>query len=620
MDTAKKGVNRSPSIDPTDEVERPLQDGRKAQSARYGSDLIAETLRALELRYIALNPGASYRGLHDSIVNHLGNLDPRILLCLHEEHAVAIAHGYAKVTGRPMAAMVHSNVGLMHASMAVFNAWCDRVPLMLLGATGPVDAARRRPWIDWIHTSQDQGALVRDYVKWDDQPASVEAAVESLFRGHQLACTAPRGPVYVNFDADIQERELSDEQQVRDSRRFAAPDSGGIDEAQLETLVTLLKGARRPVLLVGRVSRDPTQWRLRVALAEALDARVATDLKVGAGFPSDHRLHISHPGLFPNEETLAALREADVILSLDWLDLGGLLKQAFGRTEPQAKILSVSLDHHLHRGWSKDHQALAPVDLAIQTEPDRLVTVLAVHFGVTASVAAGAPPALPSPPSAQSDEEPTIRELSQILRARLSGREVCLARLPLGWPGDAWPFHHPLDYLGYDGGGGVGSGPGMAVGAALALKDTSRLAVAVLGDGDFLMGCTAIWTAVRYGIPLMVVVANNRSFFNDEIHQERVAKLRNRPVENRWIGQRIDGPAPDIAKFAEAQGATGYGPARSGVALDEMLRRALADLEAGRVAVVDAHVQPGYDHATAAATVRSGSAASKTTGNAGVGR
>src|SRR3954466_10851584 len=184
-------------------IERPLPSGANAPA--FGSDVIADTLRSLDIPYIALNPGASYRGLHDSLVNYLGNSAPQMLLCLHEESAVAIAHGYAKVTGRAMAAALHSNVGLMHASMAIFNAWCDRMPVLLLGATGPVDAAKRRPWIDWIHTARDQGALIRPYTKWDDQPASPAAAREALMRAWQIACTAPRGPVYINLAAGLRE-------------------------------------------------------------------------------------------------------------------------------------------------------------------------------------------------------------------------------------------------------------------------------------------------------------------------------------------------------------------------------------------------------------------------------
>src|SRR5436309_593736 len=186
----------------------------------WGSDVAAETLRALEIPYIALNPGASYRGLHDSLVNYLGNERPQMLLCLHEEAAVAIAHGYAKVTGKAMAAAVHSNVGLFHATMAIFNAWCDRMPIVILGATGPVDAAKRRPWIDWIHTAADQGAIVRDYTKWDDQPASPAAARESLLRGTWIANTAPMGPVYINFDAELQENKLSEPLAPIDPARY----------------------------------------------------------------------------------------------------------------------------------------------------------------------------------------------------------------------------------------------------------------------------------------------------------------------------------------------------------------------------------------------------------------
>ncbi|MCZ6764939.1 MAG: thiamine pyrophosphate-binding protein, partial [Alphaproteobacteria bacterium] len=166
----------------------------------WSSDAIAEMLRRLEIEFVSLVPGSSFRGLHDSIVNYLGNERPQLLICLHEEHAVAIAHGYAKVTGRPMAAAVHANVGLMHATMAIYNAWCDRQPVLILGATGPVDAAKRRPWIDWIHTARDQGALVRSYVKWDEQPASAQAAVDAIARAAKLACEEPRGPAYLCFD------------------------------------------------------------------------------------------------------------------------------------------------------------------------------------------------------------------------------------------------------------------------------------------------------------------------------------------------------------------------------------------------------------------------------------
>src|SRR6202050_479102 len=202
-------------------LERPRPAGVNAPA--FGSDVVAETLRALDIPYIALTPGASYRGLHDSIVNYLGNSSPQMLLCLHEEAAVAIAHGYAKVTGKAMATAVHSNVGLMHASMAMFTAWCDRMPVVVLGATGPVDAVKRRPWIDWIHTARDQGALVREYTKWDDQPSSPAAAREAILRGTWIANTAPQGPVYINFDAELQEMKVSDQLPAIDVARYMPP-------------------------------------------------------------------------------------------------------------------------------------------------------------------------------------------------------------------------------------------------------------------------------------------------------------------------------------------------------------------------------------------------------------
>jgi thiamine pyrophosphate-dependent acetolactate synthase large subunit-like protein len=176
----------------------------------------------------------------------------------------------------------------------------------------------------------------------------------------------------------------------------------------------------------------------------------------------------------------------------------------------------------------------------------------------------------------------------------------------LSWQGGWWPFRHPLDYLGSDGGGGVGGGPGISVGAALALKGSGRLPIAVCGDGDFLMGVTAIWTAVHYRIPLLFVVANNRSFYNDEVHQERVALMRNRPVENKWIGQRMNDPEIDLAQMARAQGARGFGPITRAADLPQVFAEAIAAVESGEVAVVDVRVEPGYGARISAAMTRKG--------------
>jgi thiamine pyrophosphate-dependent acetolactate synthase large subunit-like protein len=568
-------------------LDRPVPAGVNA--AGFGSDVVADALRATDIPYIALNPGASYRGLHDSLVNYLGNERPQMLLCLHEESAVAIAQGYAKVTGKAMAAAVHSNVGLMHATMAIFNAWCDRMPMVILGATGPVDAVKRRPWIDWIHTARDQGALIRGYTKWDDQPASPTAAREAVLRANWIANTAPRGPTYVNLDAEMQESKLAEPVAPIDAKRFMPPVESAAPAEFVKQTADLLRNAKHPVILAGRVSRNIEAWKVRVTLAERLNARVVTDLKVGASFPTDHPLHAGAPGgTVLSPEAAEAIRGADVILSLDWVDIAGTLKNAGGNAT--AKFVQVSVDHRLHNGWSMDYQGLPPVDIMIDCEPDAAVLALLAALG----------PAKPhlvstkSEPFKPAGDKLTVDHLADALRRTIGERPTSLTHISLSWNGAAWPFRHPLDFLGGDGGGGVGGGPGISVGAALALKGSGRLPVAVCGDGDFLMGVTALWTAAHYHIPLLIVVANNRSFFNDELHQERVARVRNRPIENRWVGQRISEPDIDLASMARAQGAQGFGPVTAIRELEATFAKAIAAVDAGHVAVVDVRVEPGY--------------------------
>ena len=557
------------------------------QENLWGSDAIAAMLRALEVPYLALNPGASYRGLHDSIVNYLGNERPQMLLCLHEEAAVAIAHGYAKASGRMMGVVLHSNVGLMHGSMAIFNAWCDRVPMLILGATGPWDAAKRRPWIDWIHTASDQGALVRDYTKWDNQPASVPAAYEALLRASQMANTAPRGPTYINLDAALQEAKVGTLPPLPDVSRYQAPPPVLPSRETIQTAAQMLSAAKSPAILVGRVSRSEAGWKARVALAEKLQARVFTDIKTPAAFPTDHPLHAAPPATFPDGKLL---KDADVILSLDWVDTAGTLKAAWGDLPVAAKVIRVSVDAHIHRGWSADYQGLPPADVYMMCEPDVAVPLLLE--------AAKARPAAVSPRKEspeEKDQAVSIRALARAFNELTEGQDICLSKLPLGWNGAYRHFRHPLDYLGADGGGGVGAGPGLTVGAALALQKSNRMVVGIMGDGDYLMGVTALWTATHYKLPCLILVANNRSFYNDEMHQERVAKERGRPVENKWIGQRIDEPDIDLAAMARAQGAEGIGPVKRLDELKPSIEKAIKHVKAGAVCVVDVRVMPGYD-------------------------
>ncbi len=556
----------------------------------WGSDVAAQMLRRLDIPYIALNPGASYRGLHDSLVNHLGNERPEILLCLHEEHAVAIAHGYAKASGRPLAVALHSNVGLMHGTMAIFNAWCDRVPMLILGATGPVDATQRRPWIDWLHTAQDQGGLIRNFIKWDDQPGSVAALPEAILRGWQATNTAPHGPVYICLDAALQEERLEAEPALPDPARFAPPPPPMPDPVSLADAARRLSEAKKPLILFGRCRRTEADWDRRVALAERLGAAMLSDLKAGCMAPSDHPLHAGTPFNKLSATASAALNEADVVLSLGWIDLGGLLNEAFERRLPAATIIHAGQDVHLHNGWGKEHSALPPVDVHLLGDPDQAAAgllELLPEGGRDGWFVAKAAPIKES-----GDETITLRHVAQALADATDGQPVTFAALPRGWPCDLWPHRSPLDYLGKDGGGGVGAGPGITIGAALALRDSGRLTVGVLGDGDTLMSINALWTAARYAIPAVIVVANNRSYYNDEQHQESVAKTRGRNVANKWVGQAIDGPAPDIAQMARAQGVDGYGPIVKPEDLRPALEKAVATARAGRPCVVDVHIDP----------------------------
>jgi len=383
----------------------------------------------------------------------------------------------------------------------------------------------------------------------------------------------------------------------------ATPSAASLDG--IDRAAQLLRDARHPLLLIGRVSRDPAAWAARVALAERLAAGVGTDLKVGASFPTDHPLHVDAPGILLRPVLATAIAKADVILSLDWVDLAGTLKTACGGESP-ARVIQVSQDHTLHGGWSMDYQGLPPVDCMIAAEPDSVVPALLAALGPNNAPASYTPRADDFVPAPTAGGLIATDDLAVTLRRVVGTRRISLTHLPLSWNGESWPLRHPLDFLGSDGGGGIGGGPGISVGAALALRGSGILPVAVCGDGDFLMGATSLWTAAHYRIPLLLIVANNRSFYNDEVHQERVARMRSRPVENKWIGQRISDPDVDLAAIGRAQGAIGWGPIERLADLAPALEAALQAVIAGNVAVVDVHVQPGYTPSMTAALTATG--------------
>jgi thiamine pyrophosphate-dependent acetolactate synthase large subunit-like protein len=604
--TARKLAEKRNGLIEESHVDRPVNLG-KAQM-KWGSDVVAEVTRQLDLKYIALVPGASYRGFHDSIVNYLGNQNPQMVICLHEEHAVSIADGYGKVTEEPMAAALHSNVGLMHATMTIFNAWCDRTPIIIFGATGPVDAYKRRPWIDWIHTAKDQAAMIRHYTKWDDQPASPQAAVESVLRANQLARSAPRGPVYICLDVDLQEAALKENVSIPDPARFLPAPSPAVPRASLTKAMKAIEKARFPLVLMGRVSRKQADWDRRVRFAEMIGAAVLTSSNDPSSFPTTHPLHLASPCLRPSKAATALIEKADLILSMDWLDLAGVLRLALGRAQTQEPadktILHCSMDNYRTNGWSMDHQALAAVDIPIYAEPDAFTAQMLDEMAASKVRKIRSRPemkglvhwndALGAKAKPANAKTMTLWDMAMTVRDFAKKRPITFARLPLGWPGEADDFDGPLSFMGNDGGGGVGTGPGHCVGTALALKGSGRIPVGIIGDGDYLMGVSALWTAAHMDIPLMIVAADNRSYFNDEMHQERVAQMRDRPAENRWIGQRIDDPRVDLVAMARAQGFDAEAPVSTSEALAKALKKGAEIVAKGGRYFIDSVIEPGY--------------------------
>ena len=576
--------------------EEPVQEGD--MSMEWGSDVTAEMLRRLDIKYISLNPGARFRGFHDSLVNYLGNRYPQILLCLHEDTSVAIAHGYAKATDKPMGVALHANVGLMHALLGIFNAWCDRVPMFVIGANGPFDTTKRRPWMDWLHTHKDQGALLRNSVKWDDEPRSVKALIESMLRAGALTQTPPKGPVYICLDVELQETRLEKTLAIPETERYAPAHYPEASAEVVASVAEALVSAKQPVILVGRTSRLQSSWDQRVRLAALTGARVATDLKSPAAFPTNHPLHLAGLTLRISDQVIDAIRDADVVLLLDWIDSASLFKAIGG--EIKATLINCSLDSYLHSGASMEHYGFSPADISVLAEPEKFITEVLAKVEIQLENKPkwrgniGGHAQFPvQEPQKSFDAVIEPSDIAVALNSIRADHEITLARVPIGWDGDTYVFTGPLDYLGYDGGGGLSSGPGNTIGAALGLRDTNRIVIGILGDGDFLQASNALWTAARYAIPALFIISNNRSNYTDVKHQITMARTRNRPEGNSGIGQHIDEPAIDLSAIAIAQGVDAEGPIQHFGELIPAFKKALAVVESGRPYLLDVLVDRG---------------------------
>ena len=337
------------------------------KNPQYGSDVVVDLMKAFDIEYAAFNPGATFRGIHDSIVNYGGNYKPEVIFCNHEEISVAVAHGYAKAKNKPMIAIVHNMVGLQHASMAIFNAYIDRVPIIVLGGTGPMNTKRRRPRIDWIHTALVQGNQVRDYVKWDDQPYSLADVPDSFIRGYRIATTEPTAPIYINYDADIQEDAINGPFEIPDVSRYAAPAPTQANPDALRRAAELLVNATAPLIIADTLGRNPKTVPALIELAELLSIPVV-DKGARFNFPTTHPLDAT-------DGARDLLQKADVILALDVADLYGAITTVSKQTRdceyvtsPSVKLISISMHDMLVHSWAGDYQALQPVDVPMTAD------------------------------------------------------------------------------------------------------------------------------------------------------------------------------------------------------------------------------------------------------------
>jgi acetolactate synthase-1/2/3 large subunit len=573
---------------------------------RWASDIIVDLLLAYDLRYAPLNPGASYRGLHDSIVNYGGNR-PEMLLCQHEETAVQIAHGYAKATGRPIAAILHNLVGLLHANMAIYYAYIDRVPVFIIGATGPMDETKRRPRIDWIHTAQSQGDAVRAYTKWDYQPHVIDGVPEAFARGYSVMMTEPRGPIYMCYDAWLQEQPLDHEVAMPPADAARVPTRIAPEPAALAAAADMIAAAARPVIIAEYVGREPEGFHALVALAEAGGIPVY-DVDSRLNFPNRHPLNMTH--------TKDVFRDADLVLCLDTRDwekptteLASATRDVVSVVPPSAKWIDIGFGDLELSSWALDYQRLQHADLRILADTTIAIPALTrlLQTRITDDAALGARIAARTDETAIKSR--TLREgwvrdaavgwdASPISLPRLASDVwdaikdedwVLSAGTLEQWTRKLWDFDKPYRHPGRS--LGTATQFGISIGVALAHRDEKRLVVDMQPDGDLMFDAGAMWVMAKHRIPMLVVMYNNRAYYNDWEHQIRMAKLRDTPVERAYIGMDLDDPAPDFAAMARSMGWYAEGPIESPVGLADALKRAIAQVKAGTPALLDTITQ-----------------------------
>ena len=580
-------------------------------ASNCGSDFMTDVMKSLNIDYVFSNPGSSFLGLHESLVNYGGNKSPEFITCMHEESAVAMANGYYKAAGRPAATLCHSTVGLQHAAMALYNAWCDRVPLItILGNT--LDLTSRAGGNDWRHSAQDPVGMVRDFVKWDDQPTTLQGFGESLVHGYKIACTPPMEPIAIVADSDLQEMELPDRAGLSIPKytpsQMPQGEAGAVREA-----ARMLVAAERPVIIADRMARTPEGLRLLVELAELVNAPVL-DLASRQNMPTTHYL-------YQNASRGALLSQADMVLGLEVTDFWGQINQ-FKRGEKTGtlrvkdgtKLVTIGVNDLYMKSNYQDFQRYAPVDLSISGDGEATLPALidAVKVAMTAERKSSLPGRAEKFRKLHAENYEAARQAAAIGwdASPVSTSRLCMelwqainaedwALVSVGasegfvsnWPHRLWHFEKHHQYLGYGAGGGVGYGLPAAVGAALANKALGRFSVNIQCDGDFMYANGALWTAAHHRIPLLTVMHNNRAYAQESMLVQGMANRRNRGIDTSKIGTAIEDPFIDYAKVAQGLGVWSEGPITDPAKLGPALRRAVQIVKQGHPALVDVVTQ-----------------------------
>jgi thiamine pyrophosphate-dependent acetolactate synthase large subunit-like protein len=571
-----------------------------------GSDFMVDVIKALGFEYVFANPGSSFRGLHESVVNYGGNKSPEFITCCHEESSVAMAHGYSKIEGKPGLVFAHGTVGLQHASMAVYNAYVDRAQVvMVIGNT--VDAATRRPGVEWAHSVQDAAVLVRDFTKWDDMPVSLQHFAESAVRAYKISTTPPTMPVLLVADGDLQETPMRPGARPHIPKiTLASPPQG--DSSAVAEAARLLVAAENPLIIADRCARTPAGLKLLVELAETLQAPVINQYG-RMNFPSAHRLN-------QTERSRTLIAGADVILGLEVWDFWGTVNnfrdqlQRTSRpiTKPDAKFISIASTDLNTKSNYQDFQRFPDLDLSMAADAEATLPALieACKRLVTGDRT-----------RMFEDRAKKLEEAQRAARERLlteasygwDASPISTARMAMevwaqvkdkdwslvsnnAWAQRLWSFDKHYQYIGGSGGAGVGYGAPAALGAAVANKKYGRLSVNIQNDGDLMYAPGVLWTSAHHGIPLLSVMHNNRAYHQEVMHLQRMANRHQRGITTAEIGTTIKNPNIDYAAMARSMGVHGEGPITDPNDLGPALKRALDVVSRGEPALIDVVTQP----------------------------